>query len=64
MSDNALATQSSRTSFPAFFSSWRLRACRIRRNSRQGNLYGMVGMAIAIVTTLLLGATLFRAVSS
>ncbi len=24
--------------------------------SRQGNLYGMVGMAIAIVTTLLLGA--------
>ena len=37
---------------PAFCSSWRCAGCRVRRRSRQGNLFGMIGMAIAIATTL------------
>ena len=40
------------TSSPASSSSWRCAACPTRPPRRQGNLYGMVGMGIAILTTL------------
>ena len=39
-------------SSPACSSSWRCAAFPARRPSRRGNMFGMIGMAIAVVTTL------------
>ena len=39
-------------SSPASCSSWRCAGCRARSSSRRGNMFGIVGMTIAVLTTL------------